>query len=152
LREPKFILDVHLGKLARYMRMVGLDTSYKNNFADDELIEISLKEKRTILTKDRGILKRNEVTHGYWIRNEVPVGQLKEVIERFDLKKQLMEFSRCLECNSSLTEIEKEKIIERLPPKVKDWQNEFYYCRECDKVYWKGSHYDKMKKMIETIK
>jgi hypothetical protein len=152
LREPKFVVDVHLGKLARYMRMVGLDTVYKNNSADGELVEISLKEKRAILTKDRGILKRNEVTHGYWVRNEVPEKQLKEVIERFDLKNELKEFSRCLECNSTLVEIEKEKITDRLPPKIKEWQNEFYYCRECDKIYWKGSHYEKMKKMIEKIK
>ena len=70
LREPKFVLDVHLGKLARYMRMFGFDTAYKNNFADDDLIKISLNEKRTILTKDKEILKRNDVTHGYWVRNE----------------------------------------------------------------------------------
>ena len=152
LREPKFVLDVHLGKLARYMRMVGLDTVYKNNSADGELIEISLKEKRTILTKGRGILKRNEVTHGYWVRNEAPGKQLKEVVERFDLKNELKEFSRCLECNSTLIEIEKEKIIDRLPPKIKEWQNEFYYCRVCDKIYWKGSHYEKMKKMIGIIR
>ena len=151
LREPKFVLDVHLGKLARYMRMVGLDTVYKNNFTDNELVEISLAEKRTILTKDRGILKRNAITHGYWIRNEAPEKQLKEVVERFDLKNKLKEFSRCLECNSTLTEIEKEKIINRLPPKVKDRQNNFFYCRECDKVYWKGSHYEKMKKMIDEL-
>ena len=151
LREPKYVLDVHLGKLARYMRMVGLDTVYKNNFSDDELVEISLKEKRTILTKDRGILKRNEVMHGCWIRNEDPEKQLKEVVERFDLKNKLREFSRCLECNSTLTEIEKEKIFDHLPPKVKEWQNEFYYCGNCDKVYWKGSHYEKMKKIIDEI-
>jgi uncharacterized protein with PIN domain len=151
LREPKYVLDVHLGRLARYMRMVGLDTVYKNNFSDNELIEISLIEKRTILTKDRGILKRNEVTHGYWIRNEIPEKQLKEIVERFDLKNKLKEFSRCLECNSTLIEIEKEKIIDRLPPKVIEWQNEFFYCRECDKVYWKGSHYEKMKNLIDEI-
>jgi hypothetical protein len=151
LREPKFVVDVHLGKLARYMRMVGLDTVYKNNYADGELIEMSLKEKRAILTKDRGILKRNEVTHGYWVRNEAPGKQLQEVVERFDLKNKLKEFSRCLECNSTLIEIEKEKIIDRLPPKIKEWQNEFYYCRECDKIYWKGSHYEKMKKMIDEV-
>jgi len=152
LREPKFILDIHLGKLARYMRMVGLDTAYKNSYTDDELIDISLKEKRTLLTKDSGILKRNEVTHGYWIRNENAEEQLREVVERFDFKNQIKEFTRCLECNLTLIEIEKGKIIERLPPKVKDWQNEFYFCEKCDKIYWKGTHIDRMKNIIGRIK
>jgi len=152
LREPKFVLDVHLGKLARYMRMIGLNTAYMNNSTDDELIETSLKEKRALLTKDRGILKRNEITHGYWIRNENTEEQLREVVERFDLKNQIKEFTRCLECNLTLIEIKKEKIIERLPPKVKDWQNEFYFCEKCDKIYWKGTHIDRMKNIIRRIK
>ena len=152
LREPKFILDVQLGKLARYMRIIGMDTVYKNNSTDDELVDISLKEKRTILTKDRGTLKRNEVTHGYWIRNESPEEQLKEVVDRFDLKNQIREFTRCLECNSLLIKIEKEKIIDRLPPKVKDRQNKFYFCEMCDKIYWQGTHIERMKNIIAKIK
>jgi uncharacterized protein with PIN domain len=139
LREPKFVLDVHLGKLARYMRMFGFDTAYKNNFTDDDLIKISLNEKRTILTKDREILKRNDVTHGYWVRNKNPEEQVKEIIERFDLKDQVKEFTRCIECNASLEPIEKEKIPYRLPPKVKKWHNKFYECPRCKKIYWKGS-------------
>jgi uncharacterized protein with PIN domain len=152
LREPKFVLDVHLGKLARYMRMFGFDTAYKNNFADDDLIKISLNEKRGILTKDREILKRNDVTHGYWVRNKNPDEQVKEIIERFDLKCQVKEFTRCIECNASLEPIEKEKILYQLPPKVKEWHNEFYRCPRCKKIYWKGSHYKKMKELIEKVK
>lgn len=152
LREPKFVLDVHLGKLARYMRMFGFDAAYKNNFADDDLLKISLDEKRTILTKDREILKRNEVTHGCWVRNENPEEQAKEVIERFDLKNQIKEFSRCTECNALLNKAKKENIINQLPPKVKDWHKEFYECPNCKRIYWKGRHYEKMKKLIERIK
>src|SRR5690606_17113240 len=152
LRNPKFILDVHLGKLARYMRMAGFDSFYKNNLTDDEIVKISLREKRTILTKDRGILKRNDVTHGSWIRNENTIDQLKEVVERFHLQNEIKELTRCLECNAIQHKIDKEKTLDRLPHKVKEWQNEFWECPESKKIYWKGSHYDKMKKLISEIK
>jgi uncharacterized protein with PIN domain len=152
LRKPKFILDVHLGTLAKYMRMLGFDTLYKNNYKDEEIVKISLREKRAILTKDRGILKRSEVTHGYWIRNTKVDKQIIEVINRFDLKNQIKELSRCLLCNSILKKIPKEKIIARLQQKVKELQNEFYYCEDCDKIFWKGSHYTKMKEIIEELR
>ncbi len=87
LRNPKFILDVHLGTLARYLRILGFDAKYENNYSDDEIVNISLKEKKTILTRDKGILKRNNVTHGYWIRTTTPELQLKEVVDRFHLEK-----------------------------------------------------------------
>jgi len=152
LRKPKFILDVHLGTLAKYMRMLGFDTLYKNDYIDEEIVKISLKEKRAILTKDRGILKRSEVTHGYWIRSTKTDTQIIEVIKRFDLKEQIKELSRCLLCNSLLKKISKEKIIDRLPRKVKEFQNEFYYCKNCDKIFWKGSHYAKMLAVIERFR
>ena len=152
LRKPKFILDVHLGTLTKYMRMFGFDTLYKNNYNDEEIIEISLKEKRAILTKDRGILKRSDVTHGYWIRSTKIDEQIIEVIKRFDLKEQIKELSRCLICNSVLRKISKGKVMERLPPKVKEYQNEFYFCANCDKIFWKGSHFTKMRGIIEEMK
>lgn len=149
LRKSKFILDVQLGSLAKYMRMLGLDTIYRNNFSDEEIVKISLKERRAILTKAKGILKRSDVTHGYWIRSTKTIEQLKEVLHRFDLKNQIKEFSRCLVCNSKLKKIAKEKIIDRLPAKIKERQNIFYVCIPCDKIFWKGSHYTKMKGIIE---
>jgi uncharacterized protein with PIN domain len=152
LRKPKFILDVHLGTLSKYMRMLGFDTLYKNNYKDEEIVKISLKEKRAILTKDRGILKRSEVTHGYWIRGSQTSEQLIEVIKRFDLKEQIKEFSRCLKCNSLLKKIPRGQIIDRLPRKVKEYQQEFYYCENCDKIFWKGSHYTRMKGIIEELR
>ena len=152
LREPKFILDVHLGTLARYLRMLGFDTNYRNDFSDQEIVKISLEEKRAILTRDVGILKRSEVTRGYWVRNTNPVKQVEEVVNRFDLKNLIKEFTRCVECNSVLEKIEKEKIIDRLPPKVKAAHNDFLYCKSCDKIYWRGSHYDSMKELIEKLK
>jgi len=152
LREPKFIADVHIGSLARYLRMLGFNVLYKNDFSNQEIIDLSLTEKRAILTKDRKLLKNSKVTHGYCIRNEEPEEQVKEVIIRFNLKDDVKEFLRCLECNNILEPVEKEKVENRIPPKVKKWQNEFWYCRNCDKVFWKGSHYKEMRKFIERIK
>lgn len=152
LREPKFIADVHLGKLARYLRMLGIDTLYNNHYSKDDLVLVSLKERRAILTRDRNLLKRNEITHGYWIRNDDPVEQVREVIERFDLINSLREFSRCMECNAVLEKIEKSQIEKELPAKVRLYQNEFYRCPECKRIYWKGTHYDKMKVLIGLVR
>ncbi|MDR3626548.1 MAG: Mut7-C RNAse domain-containing protein, partial [Ignavibacteriaceae bacterium] len=102
LRNPKFVLDVHLGTLAKYMRLLGFDTLYQNNFTDEEIIVISLNEGRTILTRDRGILKRNIVQRGYFVRGTNPKEQTKEVINRFNLYRLVKSFSRCLVCNSPL--------------------------------------------------
>ncbi len=148
LRQPKFVLDIHLGKLAKLMRIAGFDTSYNNKYDDESITRISITEKRTILTRDTGLLKRKEITHGYFVRNIKAEKQLEEVIERFHLEKSIKPFTRCLICNSTLEKIEKEKIINRIPPKVKERQNEFSICKQCNKIYWKGTHYDKMLKIL----
>jgi uncharacterized protein with PIN domain len=152
LRKPKFIADVHLGRLTRYLRMMGVDVLYKNDFNDDEIVRISIKERRAILTKDRGILKRNEVTHSYWIRTIKVEEQMEEVLKRFDLQKEIKEFTRCIKCNELLKPIKKETIINLLPPKVANSQNDFYHCPGCNKIYWKGTHYLRMLKFIQSIK
>ena len=152
LRQPKFICDVHLGRLARYLRMLGFDIAYKNNFDDEEIVKKSIEGRRAILTKDKGILKRNEVTHGYFVRSKKVEEQTKEVIKRFNLQKQIKEFTRCLECNTELIKIAKEKISGNLPPKVNQSQEEFFSCPGCGKLYWKGTHHQKMLAFIELIK
>ena len=152
LREPKFIADVHLGKLARYLRMMGFDVLYKNDFDDDEIVNVSLTGKRAILTKDRGILKRSQVTHGYWIRSTKVQEQVVEVIKRFDLKNNIKEFSRCIDCNTVLKPISKNEIIDDLPPKVSKSQTEFSRCPACKKLYWKGTHHQKMLSFIQSVK
>jgi len=151
LRIPKFILDVHLGKLARYLRMLGFDALYRNNYSDDEIVSISGMEARTILTKDKGILKHNKVNRGYYVRNSNPEEQLSEVVLRFDLNKSINEFTRCLECNTILKKIEKNEVADRIPEKVKEKQTDFYICNSCNKIYWPGSHYNKMKETNKKI-
>ncbi len=152
LRNPKFIADVHLGRLTRYLRMLGFDVLYKNNFEYDEIVKISLEDKRAILTKARGILKRSDVTHGYWVRGSKVKEQVVEIIKRFDLKKLIEEFTRCIECNSMLESISKKKIINKLPLKVSESQGLFSLCPSCQKLYWKGTHHQRMLSFINTIK
>ncbi len=151
LRNPKFILDVHLGKLAKLMRLAGFDTLYDNNLNDEMITRISLNGNRTILTRDTGLLKRKEITHGYFVRNIKAEKQLEEVINRFHLGKNIKPFTRCLLCNSPLEKISKEKIINRIPPKVKAFHNEFVICNKCDKIYWKGTHYEKMLEILQPF-
>lgn len=151
LRKPKFICDVHLGKLARNLRILGLDTFYKNDLGDKEIIEVSLSEKRTILTRDVGILRRTEVTHGYYVRNINPEKQTAEVIERFQLHKHIKPFTVCLECGTKLVRVAKREVFDLLPEKVKQHQNKFFYCVNCKKIYWAGSHFDKMNLFIKKV-
>ena len=152
LRKPKFVVDEHLGKLARYLRVFGFDIYYKINYDRDDLVKISLNEKRTILTKDKTVLKRSDVTHGYFVRNVEIVNQVKEIIRRFDLQKDINEFTRCLDCNSLLQPVAKNKIIDQIPPKVAEWQDTFLRCSICNKIYWQGTHHQKMNALIQSIK
>ncbi len=151
LREPRFVLDTHLGKLANYMRMLGFDTLYKNNYDDETLALISTKQRRILLTRDRGLLKRSVVTHGYLVRADDPREQVKEVLQRFDLHGAIKPFSRCMRCNGKLLEAAFEEVKEQLPPRVRKFASEYKRCSDCSQVYWKGSHYKAMKKFIEDL-
>ena len=152
LREPKFILDVQLGLLAKYLRILGFDVLYKNNYLKNEIITFSISQKRTILTKDRNLLKRNDVTHGYWIRNQKVVEQVKEVTKRFDLNNLIQPFSRCIICNELLKKTEKKEIVNRLEENTRDLFDEFFICPSCKRIYWKGSHHMSMEKIINEIR
>lgn len=151
LRRLKFILDVHLGKLSRYLRMLGFDTLYDNQFSDEEIMRIAREEKRIILTCDLEILKNNAVTHGYYLKSQHPREQIKEVIQRFDLTAHMQPFSRCMDCNGKLENVEKQVIIEHLEVQIRKDFEEFYRCTKCGKIYWKGSHYERMLTMIDNL-
>ena len=151
LRETRFVLDAHLGRLAGYLRMLGFDTLYRNDYRDEELERISGSEGRILLTRDRGLLKRSRVTHGYCLRETDPRRQLAEVVQRFDLRRSIAPFQRCLHCNSLLQPIRKEAICDRLPPRTKQYYDGFFVCPACDRIYWKGSHYERMRQLIEAL-
>ena len=125
LRDTKFILDVHLGKLVKYLRLLGFDTLYRNDYDDWEIIRISLAEHRIILTRDIGLLKVKTVTHGYWVRNQQPKAQVKEVLQHFDLYSAIDPFNRCIKCNGSLEVVEKDTILDQLGALTKKYFDEF---------------------------
>ena len=149
LRRICFILDINLGKLARYLRMFGLDALYNNSFSDNDIIKLAIQEKRIILTRDTGLLKNKKVTHGYWIRSQNPREQIREVIKYFHLESNIIPFSRCIVCNGVIKLIRREYISSKIPFNTGKYYNKFYQCVKCKKVYWHGSHYNRMKKFVE---
>jgi uncharacterized protein with PIN domain/sulfur carrier protein ThiS len=151
LREPRFVLDAHLGKLAVFLRMLGFDALYRNDYGDEELARISSQEQRILLTRDRGLLKRSLVTHGYCIRQDDPRQQIAEVLQRFDLYHLVAPFQRCLRCNGLLETVDKDAIFDQLQPDTRQYFQEFRRCQACGQIYWKGSHYQRMQQMIESI-
>jgi uncharacterized protein with PIN domain len=149
LREIRFVLDGHLGRLAAYLRMLGFDTWYQNHVEDAVLAQISKNERRILLTRDQGLLKRSAVTHGYWVRATAPREQLRETIQRFDLQHLAKPFTRCLSCNGLLQSVSLIDVKDEVPENAVRFYHEFWRCAACGKVYWQGSHYQRMVRLIE---
>jgi uncharacterized protein with PIN domain len=125
---------------------------FSNNYKDHEIISVALKDKRIILTRDKGILKQNAVTHGYWLRSDDPVKQLQEVIDRFQLQNSFKPFSRCTHCNSQLVQIEKSSLKGRIPDDTLSYYTRFWECAGCGRIYWQGSHFKHILQWIEKLK
>jgi uncharacterized protein with PIN domain len=151
LDEVCFILDNHLGQLATYLRMLGFDCLYRNDYQDDELARVSVEESRVLLTRDRRLLMRKVIRRGYCIHQTDPRLQATEVLKRFNLTGQVKHFQRCLRCNSPLEVVRKQDIIDRLEPLTKKYYDEFHICPSCKQVYWKGSHYEHMQQLISQL-
>ncbi|MCS6937155.1 MAG: Mut7-C ubiquitin/RNAse domain-containing protein [Candidatus Bipolaricaulota bacterium] len=151
LRQIAFVADVHLGKLARLLRLLGFDTLHSNEYDDSELVALAARERRIVLTRDRGLLKHNAVTHGYWLRSTDPVQQAREVLRRFHLETLIAPFQRCLVCNGQLVSVEKHQILERLPPNVAATHDEYLLCTSCHRFYWRGTHYPRLEAQIAKI-
>jgi uncharacterized protein with PIN domain len=151
LRETKFVLDVHLGRLAGYLRMLGFDAVYSNRANDLELVRISSQQRRILLTRDRGVLKYSAVTHGYWLRETDSRRQAEEVVSRFDLARSLRPLTRCMVCNEPLRTVSKAEVRGRVPSGTLEWCDEFRECAGCRRVYWEGSHCRRMRRWIEQL-
>ncbi|MDW8355295.1 MAG: Mut7-C RNAse domain-containing protein [Bryobacterales bacterium] len=149
LRQARFVLDGHLGRLAAYLRMLGFDTVHERDSTDDELARCASEQRRILLTRDRELLKRSAVTHGYYVRQTQPRAQLVEVLRRFDLAGAVKPFVRCLRCNELLEEARKEEVWDHLPPRSREHYREFWRCPGCGRVYWGGSHYRRMERLVE---
>jgi uncharacterized protein with PIN domain len=149
--EPRFLLDNHLGRLAAYLRMLGFDCLYRNDYDDEELADILQQEERILLSRDRRLLMRKVVAHGYCPRSLDSVQQLHEVVRRFDLARRVVPFHRCLRCNQLLETVPKEAVLESLEPLTKLYFDEFMLCPNCKQVYWKGSHVEQMQEIVDRI-
>jgi uncharacterized protein len=151
LREPRFVLDVHLGKLAAYLRLLGFDALYDRGTQDPELARLSASEQRILLTRDRQLLKRSQVTHAYLVRSLEPKVQCVEVLRRFDLAGLAAPFTRCLRCNTPLSRVEIGDVVGRIPEWVRSRAMEVTRCDGCDRVYWRGTHFERLERLVREI-
>ena len=151
LRESRFVVDCNLGRLARYLRLLGLDCLYRNDFDDDTVSRISQQQRRIVLTRDRRLLHRKIITHGLYVRAVKPKDQVKEVLQRLDLHGAVQPFSRCTRCNGLLKAISKQTVDHRLEPKTRRYYNDFLQCEQCGQVYWQGSHHERAKRLVREL-
>ena len=150
-QEPRFLLDNHLGRLAAQLRMLGFDCLYHNDFEDSDMAGLLLKDLRILLTRDRRLLMRKTIQLGYCVRSLDPDRQILELVARFDLARWAKPFRRCIHCNTLLEAVDKSDVFNRLEPKTKLYYNEFSICPNCSKIYWKGSHWERMQASVTGI-
>jgi uncharacterized protein with PIN domain/sulfur carrier protein ThiS len=146
-----FVIDSNLGRLARYLRMLGFDCLYSNTYTDKTIATIASEQHRTVLTRDRTLLRRKVITHGYFVREVRPRFQVKEVLTRFDLTRLIQPFTRCINCNGELAKVEKQAVIHLLEPKTKKYYDSFKQCPDCQQIYWKGSHHQRAMALINEL-
>lgn len=151
-RPPAFVLDVHLGRLARYLRLLGFDTRWDAHADDAALAACSARERRVLLTRDRGLLKRSAVWMGGFVRATHPRRQLREVAARFELAAHVAPFTRCMVCNGELEAVPKCAVADQLPPHVAAHVAAFRRCRQCAQVYWQGSHVQRMQSLVDAVR
>lgn len=151
LRETRFVADAHLGGLAHMLRMLGFDTLYDNHFHDDDIVAICEQDGRIVLTRDRELLKRRTVTHGCFVHALKSEQQLREIVERLDLVRSAKPFTLCLHCNAPLHPVDKAVVYDRLPPKVQEHYEKFSTCDNCGRVFWEGSHWRNMRRVLDDL-
>jgi hypothetical protein len=152
LRRIRFVADAHLGGLAHMLRMMGFDTLYDNHFEDAEIEVIAARDARIVLTRDRELLKRRTITHGCFVHALKSALQLREVFDRLDLARSARPFTLCLACNAPLRAIDKVLVEERLPPRVRERYQRFSTCDQCQRVFWEGSHWQRMRALVEQLR
>ncbi|MBW2506928.1 MAG: twitching motility protein PilT [Deltaproteobacteria bacterium] len=151
LDRISFVVDVNVGKLALFLRMLGFDTVYDIGFRHGKLADIAASEKRILLTRDTSLLKRKIVIHGYLLREQNPMGQLIEVIHLYDLGSMIKPLSRCIPCNGRLVPVDKETVLERLEPLTRKYYESFHLCEQCNRIYWPGSHQEQIVLFVRRV-
>ncbi|MFC0679099.1 Mut7-C RNAse domain-containing protein [Lysobacter korlensis] len=149
--QPRFVLDVHLGRLAGYLRLIGIDTWYRNDTGDDELATVSAVQVRTLLSRDIGLLKRSQITSGAFVYSTDPRAQLREVIDRFGLQQHLAPFTRCVRCNGRVDPIAAADAEGIVPPKALRERSGFGRCADCEQVYWRGTHEARLRHRLQEV-
>ena len=148
LRVTRFVADAHLGGLARLLRIAGFDTLYRNDYRDRAIVDIAEREGRIVLTRDRDLLKHRGISHGCYVHSLKPVQQFREIIERLDLRGSSRPFAICLVCDAPLRAIDKEQVLDRLPQSVRANRQHFTTCDHCQRIYWEGSHWQRMRQLL----
>jgi uncharacterized protein with PIN domain len=151
LRNPRFVADVHLGTLARYLRLLGFDTLYSNDLTDPELARLA-QQRRILLTRDVGLLKRKIVTRGHWLRARDPEQQIEEVAAALQLQRLLKPFTRCLACNGRLGPMDRGDARDQVPARVYRRFRKFVRCNRCARVYWRGTHFQRLQRLVARIR
>jgi uncharacterized protein len=142
----RFVLDVHLGTVARRLRLVGVDAAYANDAVDDALVEQANAEHRVLLTQDRGLLRRRKLWLGAYVRGTRPDEQFADVLSRFD--PPLAPWTRCLACNGGLVPVSKAEVEAHLQPGTRRTYREFSRCGACGRVYWRGAHGPRLEAIV----
>jgi hypothetical protein len=151
-RHFRFVADVHLGKLATSLRLLGFDTWYHNQADDQQLAEISSRDDRVLLTQDRGLLKRRIVTYGYLVRHHDMYCQVVEVLQRFELFAAIAPMTRCIRCSGELKRVDKTAIQDQLEPLTRQYYDDFSQCQHCGQIYWKGTHYERLQHFVDRVR
>lgn len=152
LRDPRFVIDVNLGRLARLLRVLGFDVWWSSDAEDRTLVDVSSDEHRILLTRDRALLKRRAVTHGLFVHANHPEEQTLEVIRRLDLRQRLAPFSRCVRCNCRLVGVSKDEVIDHLEPLTRRYYDDFSRCTGCGRIYWPGSHHARLVGFVDAVR
>ena len=148
----RFVLDGHLGRLAAYLRLLGFDTWHRQTIDDDELVAVSLGEARTLLTRDRELLKRSALEHGCLVRETDPRRQVEEVVRRLDLAAGIHPFTRCLVCNGVLAHVAATDVADAVPDGVRERFDRFARCPDCGRVYWEGTHHARLAALVAAVR
>lgn len=147
---PRFMLDVHLGRLARHLRLLGFDTAWGLE-RDEDLAVDAVQQDRVLVTRDRGLLMRRAIVHGHLVRSQDPEEQLEELVARFGLAVHARPWTRCLACNEVPVAVTRDEVLERLPPRTRVEHDTFTACPGCGRVYWAGSHLDRLEAVVARV-
>ncbi len=150
-QQIKFILDAHLGRCAKYLRLLGFDVLFAPNSDDADMIRVANSQNRVLLSRDKALLASPALQQGYSVASIYPKAQIKEIMLQFNLFTQVKPFTRCLECNGVLISVNKDSIADSLPERTNVYYQTFNRCNGCGKIYWQGSHYQRMQSFVTEI-